>query len=159
MRTLLSTALLAALTTLAGCGDRTTPAAPETTSAPDAAVVSEVTPATATPADAAAPTDDSTGGSLRVDAPAEGTITFQGFGPAKFGATAGLPWPVYYGVPAAATLALPPLAFRMQRSEFAWYVLLAFASSPAIHAVFSFFVGWHEYMPFWPIPSLWDMHS
>ena len=88
MRTLLSTALLAALTTLAGCGDRTTPAAPETTNAPDAAVVSEVTPATATPADAAAPTDDSTGGSLRVDAPAEGTITFQGFGPAKFGATA-----------------------------------------------------------------------
>lgn len=76
---------------------------------------------------------------------------------AKFGATAGFPWPVYYGVPAAATLALPPLAFRMQGSEFAWYVLLAFASSPAIHAVFSFFVGWHEYMPFWPIPSLWDM--
>jgi len=27
-------------------------------------------------------------GSLRVDAPAEGTITFEGFGPAKFGATA-----------------------------------------------------------------------
>jgi hypothetical protein len=78
---------------------------------------------------------------------------------AKFGATAGLPRPVYYGVPAATTLALPPLAFRMQRSEFAWYLLLAFASSPAIHAVFSFFVGWHEYMPFWRIPSLGETET
>ncbi|MGK5047370.1 hypothetical protein ACQ4WP_15925 [Janthinobacterium sp. GB4P2] len=78
---------------------------------------------------------------------------------AKFAATAGLPWPLYYGVPAVVTLALPPLALRMQGSEFAWYVLLAFASSPAIHAVFSFFAGWHEYMPFWHIPSVWDMGS
>lgn len=75
---------------------------------------------------------------------------------AKFGATIGLPWPVYYGIPAATTLALPPLAFRMQRTEIAWYLMLAFVSSPAIHAVFSFFVGWHEYMPFWHIPSAWD---
>lgn len=78
---------------------------------------------------------------------------------AKFGATVGFPWQVYYSVPAAATLVLPPLVFRMQRSEFTWYVLLAFASSPAIHAVFSFFVGWHEYMPFLHIPSLWDMRT
>ena len=78
---------------------------------------------------------------------------------AKFAATSGLPWPLYYGVPAVVTLVLPPLALRMQRSEFAWYVLLAFASSPAIHAVFSFFAGWHEYMPFWHIPSLWDLDS
>lgn len=78
---------------------------------------------------------------------------------AKFAATAGLPWPLYYGVPAAVTLALPPLAFRMQRSEFAWYVLSAFASSPLIHVAFSFFAGWHEYMPFWHIPSLWDLGS
>ena len=76
---------------------------------------------------------------------------------AKFGANAGLPWPVYYGVPAATTLALPPLVLRMRSSEFAVYVVLAFASSPLIHAVFSFFVGWHEYMPFWRIPSLWDL--
>ena len=76
---------------------------------------------------------------------------------AKFAATSGLPWPLYYGVPAVVTLVLPPLALRMQRSEFAWYVLLAFASSPAIHAVFSFFVGWYEYLPVWHIPSLLDM--
>ncbi|MGK5032974.1 hypothetical protein [Janthinobacterium sp. MDT1-19] len=76
---------------------------------------------------------------------------------AKFGAIAGFPWPLYYGVPAVVTLELPSLALRMQGSEFAWYVLLAFASSPAIHAVFSFFVGRHEYLPVWHIPSLLDM--
>ncbi|ADV66048.1 hypothetical protein Deima_0388 [Deinococcus maricopensis DSM 21211] len=74
---------------------------------------------------------------------------------ARFGANAGMPWPIYYGVPAATTLLLPPLVLRMRFSEFARYVVLAFASSPVIHAVFSLFVGWHEYMPFWNIPSLW----
>ena len=83
-------------------------------------------------------------------------VVVVGMGFAKFGATSGFPWPVYYGLPAAMTLLLPPLSFRMLRSEFAWYVSLAFASSPAIHFLFSFFVGWHEYMPFWYIPSFWD---
>lgn len=87
MRTLLSMALLAALTTLTACGDRTTPAAsPETTAAPAAAPVEEGASAT-TPSDTPAPTEGNTGGSLRVDAPTEGTITFRGFGPANFGGT------------------------------------------------------------------------
>ena len=86
MRTLLSMALLAALTTLVGCGDRTTSAAsPDTTTAPAAAPVEEA--ATTSPTDTPAPAEGNTSGSLRVDAPAEGTITFAGFGPAKFGAT------------------------------------------------------------------------
>jgi len=86
MRTLLSMALLAALATLAGCGDRTAPAAvPETTTAPAAAPVGEN--ATTPPSDTPAPAEGNTGGSLRVDAPAEGTITFKGFGPANFGGT------------------------------------------------------------------------
>jgi hypothetical protein len=73
---------------------------------------------------------------------------------AKFGANIGLPWPVYYGVPALMTLLLPPVAFHMRRHEVIWYLVLAFASSPAIHTFFSLFVGWPEYMPFWHIPSL-----
>jgi len=86
MRTLLSTALLAALATLAGCGDRTTPAAsPEATTAPAAVPVGET--ATTAPGDTSAPARGNTGGSRPVDAPAEGTITFAGFGPATFGAT------------------------------------------------------------------------
>ena len=78
MRTLLSMALLAALTTLAGCGDR---------GAPAASPVEEPAGAT-TASETRAPIEGNTSGSLRVDAPAEGTITFKGFGPVNFGATA-----------------------------------------------------------------------
>lgn len=73
---------------------------------------------------------------------------------AKFGNNAGLPWWIYYTVPALATLLLPPLAFRMTGRETLLYLLLAFASSPLIHVLFSFFLDWHEYMPFLPVPSL-----
>ncbi|WP_374353747.1 hypothetical protein [Thermomonas sp.] len=82
MRTLLSIALLAAL---AGCGQGGTPDA--TPTAPvDAAPVADTSP-TAIATDTPASTDASAGGSLRVDRPADGTITFKGFGPANFGAT------------------------------------------------------------------------
>lgn len=84
MRTLLSMALLATLATLAGCGERSPPAA--TSAAPPPAATPAVEAGTTAPAPPAS--TDPAGGSLRVDAPAEGTITFQGFGPAKFGATA-----------------------------------------------------------------------
>ena len=89
MRTLLSMALLAALATTAGCGDRTaTAASPETPTAPAAAAPGEDTADTTAPSDTPTPIEGNTSGSLRVDAPAEGAITFQGFGPANFGATA-----------------------------------------------------------------------
>jgi hypothetical protein len=73
---------------------------------------------------------------------------------AKFGHNAGLPWWIYYTVPALATLLVPPVAFRMTWRESTLYLLLAFASSPLIHVVFSFLLDWHEYMPFIPVPSL-----
>jgi len=76
---------------------------------------------------------------------------------AKLGATQGLPWPVYYGIPALVTLFLPPLAFRMRGAEYMSYVVLAFLSSPVIHFVFSFFIGWPEYLPFWHIPPVWQV--
>lgn len=76
---------------------------------------------------------------------------------AKFGNNAGLPWWIYYTVPALATLALPPTAFAFSGKELAQYLVLAFLSSPAIHVVFSFLLGWHEYMPFIPVPSLREL--
>ena len=82
MRTLLSIALLVAL---AGCGERGTPDASPTAPV-DAAPVADTAampPATETPA----PAEANTSGSLRVGKPADGTITFSGFGPANFGAT------------------------------------------------------------------------
>jgi len=73
---------------------------------------------------------------------------------AKFGANAGMSWVVYYGAPATATFVLPPLALRMRVREASAFVVLIALTSPLIHVVFSAFVGWHEYLPFWWVPSL-----
>jgi hypothetical protein len=68
------------------------------------------------------------------------------------------PWWIYYGVPALLTFLLPPLALRMSRMEAVCFVPLAFLMAPVIHIAFSFFVGWHDYMPF-PvnIPSMAEL--
>jgi hypothetical protein len=76
---------------------------------------------------------------------------------ARWGAMTGLPWWVYYTLPALLTVILPPLAFRMSSREVAEYLVLAFLMAPAIHTVFSLFLGWKEYMPFLPIPSLSEL--
>lgn len=76
---------------------------------------------------------------------------------AKFGNNAGLPWWIYYTVPALATLAVPPATFAFSGKELCQYLVLAFLSSPTIHLVFSFLFGWHEYMPFMRVPSLQDL--
>jgi hypothetical protein len=73
---------------------------------------------------------------------------------AKVGATAGWPWWIYYGVPAALTWVLPPVALRMRSRETIEYLVLAALMAPAIHVFFSLFVGWTEYLPFIPVPTL-----
>lgn len=84
-------------------------------------------------------------------------IVFGGMLFARYGAQAGLPWWIYYTVPMLLTVALPPIVFSMTMREAPMYVILAFLSAPVIHTVFSFFLGWREYMPFIPIPSLRDL--
>ena len=54
---------------------------------------------------------------------------------------------------------LPPKVFAMTWSETIRYIVLAFLSAPAIHVLFSFFLGWKEYMPFLPVPSLWKLSA
>ena len=73
---------------------------------------------------------------------------------AKAGAGLGLPVAIYYGVPALLTWLLPPIAFSMRGREIAIYLPLALLMAPIIHVLFSLFLGWHEYMPFLPVPSL-----
>ena len=73
---------------------------------------------------------------------------------AKYGNNAGLPWWIYYTVPALATLIVPPAVFKFSGKELLQYLVLAFLSSPVIHVVFSFLFDWHEYMPFIHVPSL-----
>lgn len=76
---------------------------------------------------------------------------------AKYGHNLGLPWWIYYTVPALLTLVLPPWVFRMRTSELLPYLGLAFLSSPCIHIAFSLLLGWKEYMPFIPVPSLAEL--
>ena len=76
---------------------------------------------------------------------------------AKYGNNVGLPWWIYYTVPALATLVLPPLAFRLTGRDLVKYLVLAFLSSPAIHVAFSFLFGWKEYMPFISVPAWWEV--
>jgi hypothetical protein len=69
-----------------------------------------------------------------------------------------LSWQIYYGLPALTTLTLAPIALRMSRVEIAQYVPMAFLMAPAIHVIFSLFVGWHDYMPFpLHIPSIAEL--
>ena len=76
---------------------------------------------------------------------------------AKIGQNSGLPWWIYYTVPMLVTVLVPPKVFRMSQGETLTYLGLAFLSSPLIHAVFSFFLGWKEYMPFISIPAIWEL--
>jgi hypothetical protein len=79
---------------------------------------------------------------------------------AKLGNNAGWPVWIYYAVPALVTLVLPPIALRMvPRTELWQYLVLAFASSPAIHVAFSLFIGWHDYLPFFYVPSIKQLLS
>jgi hypothetical protein len=86
-----------------------------------------------------------------------GNVVVGGMLFAKFGNNAGFPWWIYYTVPALATLVVPPATFAFSGKELAQYLVLAFLSSPVIHVVFSFLLGWHEYMPFIPVPSLQEL--
>jgi len=64
----------------------------------------------------------------------------------------GLPWWIFYGLPALITFVLPPLVLRMSGKELSLYLLLALLMSPVIHICFSFFFGWHDYMPLFYVP-------
>lgn len=87
-----------------------------------------------------------------------GVVVVGGMLFAKFGNNAGLPrW--IYTVPALAALAVPPATFAFSGKESIRYLMLAFLSSPTIHVVFSFLLGWHEYMPFIPVPSLQELFA
>jgi len=72
----------------------------------------------------------------------------------KYGATFGLPWQIYYSVPALATLLAPPVVFRLTFQRAIVYVVLALATAPLIHAAFFYALGWDEYMPFLHLPRL-----
>jgi len=70
----------------------------------------------------------------------------------KSGTTIGLPWWIYYTVPMMATVLLPPIVLKLNVKRTILYLFLSFLSAPFIHIIFSFMLGWQEYMPFWNVP-------
>ena len=75
----------------------------------------------------------------------------------KYGAKLGFPWWIYYPVPLLMTVLLPPFALKFDRPETIRYLMMSLVSAPLIHAFFSFFLGWKEYMPFWNIPYIREL--
>lgn len=75
----------------------------------------------------------------------------------KYGAQMGLKWWIYYPVPMLMTVLLPPIILKMKSRKTILYLILSFLSAPVIHVLFSFFLGWTEYMPFWEIPYIGDL--
>ena len=72
----------------------------------------------------------------------------------KYGLLLGLPWWLYYPIPMLITVLLPPFVLKLNRPKTVAYLVLSFLSAPFIHVLFSFLLGWREYMPFWKIPSV-----
>ncbi|MGH7567037.1 MAG: hypothetical protein ACREK2_09430 [Gemmatimonadota bacterium] len=70
------------------------------------------------------------------------------------GARSDWPWWVFYPPPMLLTVFAPPIVLGMRGGETALYLVLSFLSAPLIHATFALFLGWDEYMPFLPVPSL-----
>ena len=75
----------------------------------------------------------------------------------KYGAQMGLKWWIYYPVPMLMNVLLPPIILKMNLRKTVLYLFLSFLSAPIIHALFSFFLGWSEYMPFWDIPFIGEI--
>jgi len=64
----------------------------------------------------------------------------------------GLPWWIFYGIPAFITFVLPPIVLRMKKREFFFYLPVSLMMAPVIHVLFSFLFNWHDYMPLFYIP-------
>ena len=72
---------------------------------------------------------------------------------AKYGHNAGLPWWIYYPVPALATLLLPPVAFKFSRRELAWYWCWRFYRRPRSTRCFRSCWGGMSTCRFSPLPT------
>jgi len=69
----------------------------------------------------------------------------------------GVPWWIFYGIPAFITFVLPPIVLRLTKRELIFYIPVILLMAPAIHVFFSFFFGWHDYMPLFYVPWWQDL--
>ena len=69
----------------------------------------------------------------------------------------GVPWWIFYGIPAFITFILPPIVLRLTKHELKYYIPIILLMAPTIHVFFSFFFGWHDYMPLFYVPWWHDL--
>lgn len=87
-----------------------------------------------------------------------GMITVYGsFIIARYGNAMKLPAFLIYALPVLITVFLPPLALKMKSDQTLKYLAFSILAVPLIHFIFSFFFGWGEFLPFFKIPSLWNI--
>ena len=46
---------------------------------------------------------------------------------------------------------------NMNIKESLSYLMLTTLAAPVLHVLFSFFIGWKNYLPFIPVPSIWEL--
>ncbi|OQY76057.1 MAG: hypothetical protein B6D44_00240 [Ignavibacteriales bacterium UTCHB2] len=69
----------------------------------------------------------------------------------------GIPWWIFYGIPAFITFVLPPIVLKMSKRELIFYIPISLLMGPTIHVFFSFLFGWHDFMPLFYVPWWHDL--
>jgi len=73
----------------------------------------------------------------------------------KLGYYIDLPPYLYYPIPLVIGLFLPKLIFKLNWKEFGIYIAIGTALGFVSHILFSLFLGYNNYMPFWKISRIW----
>ncbi len=73
----------------------------------------------------------------------------------KLGYYIDLPPYLYYPIPLVIGLFLPKLIFKLIWKEFGTYVAIGIVLGFISHVLFSLFLGYNNYMPFWKINRIW----
>jgi H+/Cl- antiporter ClcA len=62
-----------------------------------------------------------------------------------------LPPYIYYPIPLLISLVMPKIIFKLNWFEFILYILIGILVGLISHVLFSLFIGYNNYMPFWKI--------
>lgn len=68
-----------------------------------------------------------------------------------------LPGYIVYIIIICLMIFLPPLALKMKSDQTLKYFAFGIIAVPVLHLLFSLLIGWGDYLPFIPIPSLWNL--
>jgi len=69
---------------------------------------------------------------------------------------AGLPPWVYFPLPVLVSMVSPWLIFHPNWKAYLVFLGISMIMSPLTHILWSLILDYHNYLPFWEIPSVWD---